>query len=134
MRVPRVRFTVRWMMAAVAVVAMGLGVRAQLARWHQLARYYEIRAGRLRRSVATFRSIDDMCQEQWIEHYRAADERSLPGPKTYYGWAERYGEETAFARRHAEYLDHLRRKYQRAAAQPWWPVEPDPPPPHSGSR
>jgi hypothetical protein len=134
MRVPRVRFTVRWMMVAVAVVAMGLGVRAQLSRWQQLARYYAIEAGRLRRSVLTFRAIGEMSQEQWIAHYRAADERSLPGPLTYYGWAERYGEESAGARRHADYLDLLRKKYQRAAAQPWWPVEPDPPPPHYGSQ
>jgi hypothetical protein len=31
MRLPRLRFTVRWLMAAVAVVAIALGVRAQLA-------------------------------------------------------------------------------------------------------
>jgi ABC-type Fe3+ transport system permease subunit len=54
MNVPRVRFTVRWIMVAVAVVAVGLGVRAQLARWHQLKRSYEIRALSLGRSVAAF--------------------------------------------------------------------------------
>jgi hypothetical protein len=131
MRVPRVPFTVRWIMAAVAVVAFALGARAQLARWHQLARYYEIGAGRLRRSVATFRSIGDMSHEQWIAYCRApVDARSQPPTRR----ALPYEEETAAARRHADYLGLKRKKYQRAAAQPWWPLEPDPPPPHYGSQ
>ena len=79
MRVPRVRFTVRWIMAAVAVVAIGLGVRAQLARWHQLAWYYEIEARKTRRCVAQFRAIGNMSHEQWITYCRApVDARSRP--------------------------------------------------------
>jgi hypothetical protein len=131
MRLPRVRITVQWMMAAVAVVAMGLGVRAQLARWHQLAWYYEIEASKTRRCVAQFRAIGNMSHEQWIAYCRApVDARSRPPT-----WrALPYEEETAAARRHADYLDLKRKKYQRAAAQPWWPLEPDPPPPHYGSQ
>jgi hypothetical protein len=82
MGVPRVRFTVRWMMVAVAVVAMGLGVRAQLARWRSLARSYEIRALRLGRSVAHCRAVGDMPHVQWLAHCRAVDERNRRGPPT----------------------------------------------------
>jgi hypothetical protein len=133
MRVPRVRFTVRWIMAAVAVVAIGLGVRTQLAHWHQLARSYDITARRLGRLVAAFRTKGDMSHEQWDAHCRAVDERNRRGPPTW-GSAEPYWPEPAAARRHADYLDLKRKKYQRAAAQPWWPLEPDPPPPHYGSQ
>lgn len=128
MHVPRVRFTVRRMMVAVAVVAMGLGTHAQLARWNQLARLYQIRALRLGRFVALFRERGDMSHEQWVAHCRAVDERNRRGPPTW-GLAEPYGEEPAVARRHADYLDLLRKKYQRAASEPWWPVDPDPLPP-----
>jgi hypothetical protein len=127
MNVPRVRFTVRWIMVAVAVVAVGLGVRAQLARWHQLKWSYEIRALRLGRSVAYFRARGDMSHEDWVAHCQAVDKRNRSGPPSW-GWAEPYGEEPAVARRHADYLELLRKKYQRAARQPWWSVEPDPPP------
>jgi hypothetical protein len=53
----------------------------------------------------------------------------------YCGFKERVAEatgrpeEAARWRARAAYFDRLRHKYERAAARPWLPVEPDPPPP-----
>ena len=130
MKLPRVRFTVRRMMVVVAVVAIGLGVHGQLARWRQLARDYEIAAARLKVTVARWRAMGNRSQEQWAAHCRAVDERNRRGPPSY-GWAEPYEPEPAAARRWADYLDLRRKKLRRAAKQPWWPLEPVPPPPKS---
>jgi hypothetical protein len=117
------------MMVAAAIVAMILGVHIQLARWRQLARLYEIRAGRTDRIVATvWRRYAAMSHEQWLADCRAVDEVNRKGGVGS-GWTAHYGPEPAFARRMADYLNRLAKKYHRAAAQPWWPVEPDPPPP-----
>jgi hypothetical protein len=128
MRLPRIRLTVRRMMVAVAVVAVGLGVRSQLARWRQMARFYEISAARLDRIVIShWRHYANMSHEQWLADCRAVDEVNRNGGRT---WGmERYGPEPNFARRMAVHLDLVARKNHRAATQPWWSVEPDPPPP-----
>ena len=82
MRLPRIRFTVWRVMAAVAVVAVGLGVHAQLARWRQLARSYEIRARRLDRWVAIWKHYAARSHYQWVEDCRAVDAvNQKGGPK-----------------------------------------------------
>ena len=122
-----VRFTVRRIMVAVAVVALGFGICAQVGRWHRLARFYEIRAGRSNRSVAGFKYYAVMSHEQWLADCRAVDDVNRNGGET---WGpKRYGPEPAVAHRMAEHWDMLAKKYRSAAKQPWWPVEPDPPPP-----
>jgi hypothetical protein len=48
MMLPRPRFTMRWLMVAVAIVALGLGILAELhrrsARFAQIAWHHEIEA------------------------------------------------------------------------------------------
>jgi hypothetical protein len=128
MKLTHVQFTVRRMMVAVAVVAMGLGIRAQIVHWNTLARSYEIRAARLDRLVKSlWKPYAVLSHEQWLADCRAVDEVNRKGGRT---WGpDRYGPEPAFARRMAEHLDMIAKKYHRLASQPWWPVEPDPTPP-----
>jgi hypothetical protein len=115
-------------MVVVAAVAIGLGVRANLARWRQLARRYEITAARLDRVAELFRASGAKSHEQWVADCRAVDEVNRKGGGEH-GIPLRYGPEPAFARRLAEYNDLLAKKCHRAATQPWWPVEPDSQPP-----
>jgi hypothetical protein len=111
MRWPRVRFTVRRMMVAVAVVAVGLGALILIARSHA----YSVRAGN--HGYREWR-----CWEA-IRVY-GADPRgvTLRGPEPVEVFIDR-------SRRLAGYYATLRRKYEQAAARPWLPVEPDPPEP-----
>jgi hypothetical protein len=128
MRSRRVRFTVRRMMVAVAVVAVGLGIRAQLARRHKWSRFYEIKAARLERSVTAYRGYAAISHEQWLADCRDVGEVNRKGGET---WGpRRYMPEPAFARRMAVHWGMIAQKYHRAATEPWWPVEPDPPPPN----
>jgi hypothetical protein len=121
------RMTTRRWMVAVAVVALGLGLSIQLARWRQLAYLYEIRAERTDGVRAEWTPIAEMSREQWLAECRAIDEKNRKGGD--YSWAMPYPDEPAFARRMLNYHALLAKKYHRAATQPWWPVDPDPPPP-----
>jgi hypothetical protein len=103
MRVPRVRFTVRRMMAAVAIVAVLLGWIQMRKRWEELRELYE---GRCVIHAA----------HEYLERDGGVDVFSGIGvvkPN-----AER-----------ATYHARMRGKYERAARYPWLTVEPDPPPP-----
>ncbi len=102
-RVPRMRFTVRRMMGAVAIVAL-------LLAWVQMRRRFDERR-------ASF-------EDQSVIH--AAHEILQRG-----GGADVFsgiGEIKPNARR-AAYHARMRQKYERAARYPWLPIEPDPPPP-----
>ena len=98
---PRVRIRVWWLMAAVAVVA--LATRGCI--WVELM---ERRA--------------DYFRDQARMHARLAQEcrdiaESVPGHQTR-------------ARRWSEHHESLRKTYDRAAANPWFAVPPDPPSPY----
>ena len=111
MRLPRVRFTVRRIMAAVGLVGMTLAVGVECKR----------RADRFRSSAESHRSrIDAM----------------LWGANSYYSGHELdrgrfwHADGKEFTLRELDRLDWHRRlqgKYLRAARRPWLPVEPDPP-------
>lgn len=103
MKLPRVRFTVRRMMVAVAVCAAMGGAEATRRRWVRLAREYEFRAKVNKRLAPSY--------------YRLA---STPGADTdaAEGW-----------RRAGDHYRALQEKYERAARYPFLPVAPDPPRP-----
>jgi hypothetical protein len=104
MRVPRVRFTVRRLMAVVAVLAVLLGAGAEVVRLARLAEDYRQRA-------KYFVAAED------VRNLTVAAERMVdPG-------AARKPD------RIAAHYAQLRRRYERAAARPWLPVAPDPPEP-----
>ena len=113
MGLPRVRFTVRWLMAAVAVVALVMGAELTRRRWahrQQMARHYA-------RAERTYR---DQAREIADEIDRGRSDLDL-----------------ALERRlwMADRAAQFRRKWERGAARPWEsePSEPpqlsDPPPP-----
>jgi len=106
MSLPRVRFTLRSMMVAVALVAVGLGV----------CRKWQIRVDRLddARLCATRARVN----RAWMGSDGPHPTKWSPDGN----WHE--------ARRRAYYWDKMRRKYERAAAYPWFSIEPDPPPPN----
>ena len=116
---PRVRITLRWLMAAVAIVAIGFGA------------YVQFRA--LQRRAATYRELarshQDMEEVLRSIALKDGDDSPVdvsPGPGL---------RSVRFPLRVvAEHESMLRRKYERAARCPCWPVEPDPPTPESPAR
>ena len=116
MRRPSLRFTVRRMMVAVAVIAVLLSAGIVGRRWVD----FSMRA-RSHAAQAWGNSV-----EVGNSYQLAYDDiRSGNGQAS----ARQYAEEGAFWREQALYHDALRRKYQGAMWRPWAPVAPDPPPP-----
>ena len=106
MRVPRVRFTVRRMMVAVAIVAIIMG------------------AVDLWQNSVSYRSK--------IAHHAQMERSSvfvIGGDDTPAAHEELARVSRAWTEHHAT----LRRKYERAAARPWKYVPPDPPDPLQSS-
>ena len=103
MRIPRVRFTVRGMMVAVAVFAL-LSASGQLReRYEGLRDRYEL--------MGVMHAAHEI-----LERDGGVDVFSG------FGLVKPNAQRAAY---HAE----MRRKYERAARSPWLPVEPDPPEP-----
>jgi tetratricopeptide (TPR) repeat protein len=153
MRLPRVRFTVRRMMALVAVTALVLGVSLEAVRMRRA------RSNFLKLASENGQSeVLDRIQEQnhlaWAQTRESSLElsRAMRGPVIPFvyphdadsqelndGWEEVVRQRSdeakkmrAKAKVHhdtAEYHAALKQKYLAAAARPWLSVEPDPPPP-----
>lgn len=114
MRLPRVRFSVRRMMGAVAVVAAILGlVEERRARFGRIALAHDMEWRKLRVTDL------DLCLLLYLS---PMDADTLPAD----------GEERRMARPLARFLVYqcqMVNKYQQASCQPWLPVAFDPPPP-----
>ncbi len=111
MRWPRVRFTVRGMMVMVAVVAVSLGTCRAVERLRVRAFEYQIAEG----------------VHAWAERLHAHAQKY---EGACLGWASPpFRANPKIDSRLATYHAALRRKYEYAASHPWFPVEPDPPPP-----
>jgi hypothetical protein len=147
MRLPRVRFTVRQLMVAVAVVAMllfsGIMLRRRSdflekaeecqseyenhwAAWREfsdVACYYRVRLDRLQRGK--FSDHRDLDPERNLGSDLTLPELICKMRRRYEGYEE-------YAAGEAKLVSHfsrLKTKYRKAAARPWSPVEPDPPEP-----
>jgi hypothetical protein len=108
MRMPRVRFTVRRLMVAVAVLALVAAIGEMTRRsasYDRLARYYAERETLSLDLMAAFARPDR--------------------PELSEVCSVEYARNRAFA----EHEERLKRKYRRAARYPWLPVAPDPPEP-----
>jgi hypothetical protein len=123
MRMPCVRFTMRRMMIAVAVVGMGLGIegyRRRLVsvsvRHRQVAMAYRLDA-QMYKIEAMAAELERTTQVGFIGF--TSDNPS--GPNEDDGIARRF--------RLAAHYQELALKYRRAAGYPWLPVEPDAPEP-----
>jgi hypothetical protein len=111
MRIPRLRFTVRRLMLAVAVVAALLGC-ADL--WRRREHY---------RRLAETHALSEMVLR--VDSVMArGDPTGGPGVRLL-----DLSDSLEEAAKWADYHAGLRRKYERAARYPWLPVAPDPPPP-----
>ncbi len=117
MHFPRVRFTVRRMMVAVAIVAFALALALGGVRWGVRMLWLSQKYQRLARDheIAEY---DDKGSEVRLRNLAA-----LQGPNNNY---ERVA---ARIQRRAEYHGRMRAKYMRAAYRPFLPVAPDPPEP-----
>jgi hypothetical protein len=130
MTLPRVRFTVRRMMVAVAAVAValwGLHVRRQREAERRLAQTYESKA-----------QFNESMAQLVMTRYVAELERSIA-----YKLEPRQGESDPYPsftverckaflagyRTKAAYYSRLAKKYEYAASHPREPVPPDPPKP-----
>ncbi len=107
MRVPRVRFTIRWFMITVAVLGTVLGVMERRSRLLRLAEYHrsEIVDAHLVHALMRNRA----CVTYWVD----AKGRTVSS------------KQQAKNRWHSD----LSSKYVLAARCPWLPVELDPPEP-----
>ena len=113
MRMPRVRFTVRRMMIAVAIVAFLVGGGIEAARFKRLrASHLDDAAYHARREAEELRNVAQFDRGR-REGATNANDRSIV-------LMERS------SRLRVEYHAQLKRKYLRAANRPWQSVTPDP--------
>ncbi len=105
MRLPRVRFTVRRMMVAVAIVALLLAWMQMQKRMVELRKSYEFQSA--------LHGGEEVVEREGGLFIRFRGGRREVKPNA----------------RRAAYHAAMRRKYERAARYPWLPVAPDPPMP-----
>jgi hypothetical protein len=144
MRIPRVRFTVRWLMVAVAVAAVLFAgvIAVQTPRWRRLSRAFASRANLLLWKEKVSRSQVVWFEAEASSSRERATEIRLMGAEMYddarafqepaRGFEENASRSDRVARKEqgrAAYFAALARKYHRAARYPFLPVPPDPPEP-----
>jgi TPR repeat protein len=129
MRLPRVRFTVRRMMVAVAVVALVFACGLQARRLHRLSRAYAEKAARfgfgekmLRAAAAMYQAGSESLKKDLATRPVEPALRELLARD-----AEDEERNAERILRSANYRGLLRSKYEHAAAHPWLPVADDPP-------
>ena len=133
MRLPRVQFTVRRMMVSVAVVAV-LVANVELMRRHVVSRALATKHAAMQAELEAARRLAEE-RAKWVE--LLAERGEVEAPTSFplidpLAGATTLSEVRALSTRYAKqaaYHAQLRRKYERAAARPWLPIEPDPPPP-----
>jgi hypothetical protein len=107
MRVPRVRFTVRRLMASAAIVGIVIGGVLKVPEWLERSREYQRRNwdfSEIRNALPTA-SIPAGIAPEDLKAYRLYQDRRR------------------------EWADRMVWKYARASRYPWLPVAPDPPEP-----
>jgi hypothetical protein len=122
MRLPRVRFTVRQMMVAVAFVAVVTGATV-IVRRHRI---YRVRA-------AFHAQQEQVAAKRW--RYWSQEAAGLSGPAGNRSpprsdqERERAVVIVNYSRNRVAHHARLRVKYERVARYPWLPIDPDPPSP-----
>jgi hypothetical protein len=120
MRFPRLQFTVRWMMVAVAVVAVCfwvLLIYQRQAEYRKRLSVYDDEARWWRSMIWLNEMRADVLRRRGVYDRRAAAE------------AAAITEDLERLRPHAAHLERLRQKYESAVWRAWLLVEPDPPAP-----
>ena len=109
MKLPRVRFTVRRMMVAVAIVALSLGAIRWVVEMRHRSAAYQRRALEYAVSIRCSTGIlVRMPDGRWVDRYRYQDEND---------------------RRDDAWARQLAAKYRRLSYTPWLAAGPDPPRP-----
>jgi hypothetical protein len=129
MKMPRVRFTVRRLMIAVAVVAVLLFGGMQGRRVYRNYRLYSSHS-------AHYGTLEAICLRNLPAHRKQLEsildltKDEAPGIdlQTYDSY-KHIKDILDRAERRGEYYGRLKIKYERAAHRPWLPVEPDEPRP-----
>jgi tetratricopeptide (TPR) repeat protein len=160
MRFFRVRFTVRRIMAVVAVLALVLGVSVEAIRLkRQRDKFRSLAAGhgqqetfyrQMEQSAIEMAQIEESSGESttaFFESMRNPAQPRFGGPKAQEmrrRWAEfteqqkdeaaKERAQAAMYHESAKYHAALKQKYLRAAACPWRSIEPDGPPPDPDTR
>jgi hypothetical protein len=120
MRRLRVRFTIRRLMIAVALVAVSIAAWKEYHRCMRLQLEYRIRA-----EIFDLRAgLERTKREHPNLRYEIACRLSLPTPPK----PEPPLSQADYDAR-MRYYTSMQAKYERAARFPWWPVAPDPPEP-----
>lgn len=110
MRLPRFRFTLRWLMVAVAIAAVAFGIDRYVERAIELGWEYQAIA-------------DSHVRDEKMFKYQAINSRLSIAHDVKPEYPPEYYD------RKAKHYTDLRAKYARAARYPWLPVAPDPPEP-----
>jgi hypothetical protein len=132
MRLPRVRFTVRRMMIAVAVIAILCGVGLQIRRAIRLSRLsaeYAQQAAKYAEFESTWRQSERHHREREQELRKLVDDprQGVDGPEFWRRQAKIEADQAEKLKPLVEFHATMKAKYQAAARRPWLPVDPDPP-------
>jgi hypothetical protein len=132
MRLTRVRFTVRRLTVAVAIIAILCGVGLQIRRSIRLSRlsteYAQVGA-RYAEFESTWRQGERSHRERGEELRKLVDDprQGVGGPEFWRRLAKGETDEAEKLKTLAEFHASMKAKYQAAARRPWLDVEPDPP-------
>jgi signal recognition particle GTPase len=119
MRVPRVRFTVRRLMIAVAIVAGLLGT-TRAYQMLGLTLYH-------RKQAVLFGLAESDALREYAAHQMRVAEAKRQVGATARDEESKHIALAENARKRAAYFTAMRRKYESVATRPWESVEPDPP-------
>jgi hypothetical protein len=159
MKLPRVRFTVRTIMVAIALMALALGGVLWSGRLQRQAAYYAFVAKAYEVEAKNHSSMIRFYREE-AKKLKRPDIRRPGGYEDFTLFSNDWGGRLTTTRQHewdphasrpsdpdpareevkllaqaererarAAYFAALGTKYRRAASHPWLPAEPDPPPP-----
>jgi hypothetical protein len=117
MRLPRVRFTVRRLMVAVAILAVVFGVTLESIRLGRRWAYYHRRAAYYEQSEELFRFIGRGERQAAASTSGQAAKRSL--------------QQAAECELRVPFYAELKRRHRYAEWRPWTSLPPDPDPPSS---
>lgn len=137
MRMPRGRFTVRRMMAVVAVFGVVLGGWLEVSRLVRISNARRRDAASYASSEALARKFARHCSQQAQESLRVAESSRLSEvgfSQEMERVASTAGRMAARYSRNADHWAMMNKKYERAARSPWFSVEPDPQPPSKRSK
>ena len=123
--IPRLRFTVRRLMLAVASVAIAFGGWGAWVRYRAIATLSE---GYQRRATY-FSAFASYSNSEAFEYDSvAAEKKKTPDPYPNSS-LEQLARSGTFERKVGDNYRAMAKKYQHAARYPWLSVDPDPPPP-----